>query len=87
MKWFKGSFDNFNIVATYNLIYNAGLMAESGIGYVVGLDKLINTTNNTNLTFRPLYPNLESKLNIVWKKSQIFSPAAKLFLEKLQEKY
>ena len=87
MKWFKGSFDNFNIVATYNLIYNAGLMAESGIGYVVGLDKLINTTNNTNLTFRPLYPSLESKLNIVWKKSQIFSPAAKLFLEKLQEKY
>lgn len=87
MKWFKGSFDNFNIVATYNLIYNAGLMAESGIGYVVGLDKLINTTNNTNLTFRPLYPSLESKLNIVWKKSQIFTLAAKLFLEKLQEKY
>ena len=86
MKWFKGSFDNFNIAATYNLIYNAGLMAESGVGYVVGLDNLLNTMNNSNLTFRPLYPTLESALNIVWKKGQIFSPASKVFLEKLKDR-
>ena len=87
MKWFKGGFEDFNIVGTYNLIYNAGLMAESGIGYVVGLDKLLNTMNNSNLTFRPLYPTLESGLNIVWKKGQIFSEPAKIFLEKLKEKF
>ena len=86
MKWFKGSFDKFNIAATYNLIYNAGLMAESGVGYVVGLDNLLNTMNNSNLTFRPLYPTLESALNIVWKKGQIFSPASKVFLEKLKDR-
>ena len=87
MKWFKGGFEDFNIVGTYNLIYNAGLMAESGIGYVVGLDKLLNTMNNSNLTFRPLYPTLESGLNIVWKKGQIFSKPAIIFLEKLKEKF
>ena len=87
MKWFNGGFGDFNIVATYNLIYNAGLMAESGIGYVVGLDKLLNTMNNSNLTFRPLHPTLESGLNIVWKKGQIFSKPAKVFLEKLKEKF
>ena len=87
MKWFKGGFEDFNIVGTYNLIYNAGLMAESGIGYVVGLDKLLNTMNNSNLIFRPLYPTLESGLNIVWKKGQIFSKPAKIFLEKLKEKF
>ena len=87
MKWFKGGFENFNIVGTYNLIYNAGLMAESGIGYVVGLDKLLNTMNNSNLTFRPLYPVLESGLNIVWKKGQIFSKPSKVFLEKLKERF
>ena len=87
MKWFKGGFENFNIVGTYNLIYNAGLMAESGIGYVVGLDKLLNTMNNSNLTFRPLCPVLESGLNIVWKKGQIFSKPSKVFLEKLKERF
>ena len=87
MKWFNGGFENFNIVGTYNLIYNAGLMAESGIGYVVGLDKLLNTMNNSNLTFRPLCPVLESGLNIVWKKGQIFSKPSKVFLEKLKERF
>lgn len=87
LEWFEGQFDNLNIVAKYNLIYNAGLMVESGIGYALGLDGLINTTSNSNLTFRPLNPQLESGLKIVWKKSQIFSPAAKLFLEKLNEKF
>ena len=87
IKWFKSSFEDFNIVGTYNLIYNAGLMAESGIGYVVGLDKLLNTMNNSNLTFRPLYPTLESGLNIVWKKEQIFSKPAKIFLEKIKERF
>ena len=86
-KWFKNDFEKLNITATYNLIYNAGLMAESGIGYVIGLDKLLNTMNNSNLTFRPLYPTLESGLNIVWKKGQIFSKPAKLFLEKLKERF
>ena len=87
MKWFNGGFEDFNIVGTYNLIYNAGLMAESGIGYVVGLDKLLNTMNNSNLTFRSLCPVLESGLNIVWKKGQIFSKPSKVFLEKLKERF
>ena len=86
-KWFNGNFGNLNVVATYNLIYNAGLMAESDIGYVIGLDKLLNTMNNSNLTFKPLYPQLESGLNIVWKKNQIFSSSAKVFLEKIKESF
>lgn len=87
LEWFEGEFDNLNIVAKYNLIYNAGLMVESGIGYALGLDGLVNTTYNSNLTFRPLSPTLESGLKIVWKKSQVFSPAAKLFLEKMQKEF
>ena len=62
-------------------------MVNSNIGYALTLDKLTNITESSNLTFRPLSPKLESNLNIVWKKSQLFSPAAKLFLEKLKEKF
>lgn len=87
LEWFKGEFENLNFVAKYNLIYNAGLMVESGIGYALGLDGLINTGPGSDLTFRPLSPRLESGLKIVWKKSQFFSPAAKLFLEKMKENF
>lgn len=86
LEWFKNDFDKLNIVATYNLIYNASVMVKEGIGYVIGFDKLINTSNSS-LCFIPLKPKLESGLNIVWKKEQIFSPAGKIFLDKLYKNF
>lgn len=83
--WFGDNLKKLNIVATYNLIYNASLMVEAGIGYAIGLDKLVNISNESSLCFRPLSPKLESGLDIVWKKNQIFSPAAKYFLEKIKK--
>ena len=66
--WFRKNTDELNIVATYNLLYNASILVEEGVGYAVGLDKLINTSGNSNLCFRPLYPELVSHLDIAWKK-------------------
>ena len=76
-----------NIVATYNLLFNASLMTEEGLGYAIGLDKIINTSGNTNLTFRPLIPQLEIGMNFVWKKYQIFSKAAEIFLLKILDAF
>ena len=86
-KWFQGKFETFNIVATYNLIYNAALLVKSGIGYAVTLDKLANTSSESELCFRPFEPKLEAKLDIVWNKFQVHSAAANLFLQKLQDKF
>lgn len=86
-KWFGGKTENLNIVATYNLIYNGALMVEEGTGYAVALDNLINTQEHGSLCFRPFEPRLESGLDIVWKKSQVFSKAAEVFLEKVQKKF
>lgn len=83
--WFREDFKNLNIICTYNLIYNASLMVDEGLGYALCLDKLINTTGNSSLTFRPLEPRLEAHLYIIWKKSQVFSRSGELFLKKLQD--
>lgn len=77
--WFGEDFDKLNVVTTYNLAYNASIMVEEGIGYGLVLDKIVNTSSDSNLCFRPLEPKLESGLNIVWKKHQVFSAAADLF--------
>ena len=87
LDWFSGKYDELNIAATYNLVYNAAIMVKAGIGVAVTLDKLIDTSNESELCFRPLSPKLESGLDIVWKKYQIFSPAAKMFLDKLKESF
>ena len=83
-RWLRKEPAELHTVATYNLIYNASLMVDEGMGYAFTLDKLVNTTGS-HLCFRPLQPRLELGMYLVWKKSQIFSKAAELFLERLQE--
>lgn len=78
--WFKLPEEKLNVVATYNLLYNASLLVEEGVGYALCLDKIINTSN-CNLCFKPLYPKLEVSMSIVWKKHQVFSKASNKFLD------
>ena len=82
--WFGKDYEKLNVVATYNLIYNASLMVQEGMGYAVGLDKLINTSGDSELRFIPFAPALTSELYIAWKKYTVFSNAAEFFLRKLK---
>lgn len=84
-EWFQKSDEELNIVATGNLLYNMSLLVEQGLGYAVSLDKIINTTGNSDLCFRPLYPQLISHLDIAWKKYQVFPKCAEIFLKRLRE--
>ena len=86
-QWFGEDFDRLNIVTTFNLVYNAAIMVEAGVGYAVTIDKLVNTAESSTLCFRPLEPKLDSGLNLIWKKYQVFSSAAELFLERLQDAF
>ena len=70
-----------NVTATYNLLFNASLLVEEGLGYAIGYDKIINTSKGSPLCFRPLAPQLKSPMHIVWKKYQMFSKPAEKFLE------
>ena len=83
-RWLGREPEQLHTVATYNLIYNASLMVDEGMGYAFTLDKLVNT-RGSQLCFRTLEPKLELGMYLVWKKSQIFSKAAELFLERLRE--
>ena len=44
------------ITGTYNLLFNASLMVEEGIGYALAYDHIIATGPDAPLTFRPLSP-------------------------------
>jgi len=85
--WLKKDYDKLNIVATYNLVYNASLMVEEGLGYALCLDKLVNTSEGSRLCFRPLKPKMDAHLDIVWKKYQVFSGAADRFLKNVQDAF
>lgn len=86
-EWFGEGFDKLDIVTTFNLVYNAAIMVEAGVGYAITIDKIANTTESSSLCFRPLEPQLDSGLNVIWKKDQVFSAAAALFFKKLREHF
>lgn len=84
-QWMKSDYGKLKVAANYNLIYNAALMVEEGVGYAFCLDKLVNTGGESKLCFRPLEPRLRANLDLVWKKHRVLSRAAQAFLEALKE--
>ncbi len=86
-KFFREKVDALHVVATFNLIYNATVLVREGLGYALSFDKLADTGTDSELCFRPLSPSLTSRMYVVWKKYQLFSPAAQLLIEELKERY
>lgn len=86
-RWFGEDYHRLNVVTTFNLLFNASIMVEAGMGYALTIGRLADTSAESVLCFRPLEPKLEAGLCLVWKKYQVFSDAAEMFLEKLQTEF
>ena len=80
-----GGVSSLNVIATYNLVYNASLLVEDGLGYAICFDKLINTTGDSRLCMRPLIPKRKNVGYLIWKKYQVFSPAVQMFIDRIRE--
>ncbi len=79
--WYGSDYDKLNIIATYNLIYNAAIMVEEGLGNAITIDKLVSQNEDRRVCFRPFYPELLTGTVLVWKKHQVFSTATTRFIE------
>lgn len=83
--WLGKNLSELNVAATYNLLFNASLMVDEGLGHAFALNKIINTIGNGNLCFIPCEPTLSIGMSLIWKKYQVFPKAAKKFLEEFQK--
>lgn len=83
-EWLQKNYDRLTVIATYDLIFNASILVKEGLGYALGLDKLINTGEESPLCFRPVYPAISSPLRLIWRKDHQFSHAASLYLDKVK---
>ena len=71
------------VAATYNLLYNASLMVEDGIGVAISFDGLVDTSESSSLCFRPLYPEISVSPSLIWKRHQKLSIISQLFIKQL----
>ncbi|MCM1284226.1 MAG: LysR family transcriptional regulator [Muribaculaceae bacterium] len=86
-RWCGEKADNLILSGTLNLVYNGSVFVKEGLGYMLSFDKLSNTGSDSDLCFRPLEPPLETKMYIIWKKYQLFSPIADLLLKAIREHF
>jgi len=84
--WFGEGRAAVDIAATYNLAYNGAVMTKAGIGYAVVLDRLIDTGESSELTFRPLSDAPGAGMYVIWRKHQTFTPVSRLLIEELEKR-
>ncbi len=84
-QWVGVDPDRLNVVATFNLIYNARLMMEAGMGCIFGVNGLMPVGPEDNAVFLPLDPVMRDQTCLVWRKDRTMSPAAALFLEEVEK--
>ena len=82
--WLGKNVNELNVISTYNLLYNAALMVEEGLGCAIALDGITDKTND-KLTFRPFEPQMRADLYFAWKKYAVLSKPAELFLNQLKK--
>ena len=84
--WFGDRLGHLDIVATFNLFYNAAILAHERVGYVLTLEGVVPTGEDTGMTTRPLEPPAVSPVDIAWKHGQPLSVPAAKFLGFLRER-
>ncbi len=82
-RWAGNQVDTLDLIGTTNLFYNGAVFVRNGLGNLLTFEGLINTSASAGLTFIPLAPQLTTKMYIVWKKYQSFTPIADHFIDKL----
>lgn len=85
MAWFGNKRSGLNVVATYDLAYNASRFVKAGFGYAVTLDGIVDAGSNSGLAFRPLDPPLEAELFLVWRRSHRLSRASRAFIDEVRK--
>lgn len=83
-RWCGGELERLSFRGTFRLAYNASIFAREGLGYLLTLDHLIDTSPESGLVFRPLVPALESPLFLIWQKNQVSTPIASAFLDEMR---
>ncbi|WP_195420927.1 LysR family transcriptional regulator [Faecalicatena contorta] len=84
-RWCGEKIDQLNIMATFNLTNNGAVFVREGLGIALTFDRIIEITPDSKLCFRPISPALHTKMYVIWKKYQVFTPAAQLLLDELKQ--
>ena len=85
--WAKEQFARLHLEGSFRLSYNGAMFAREGLGILLTLNDLVDTSPGSGLVFRPLTPRLEMKMYLIWNRYQSFTPIAERFLRQLRASF
>ncbi len=83
--WLGCPFGKLETVVSYNLIYNAAVLVEAGVGAAICIDGMIPQEFAGRVVFRPFSPTLASDVYLAWRKNAPLSPAAAALVEAIRK--
>ncbi len=83
-RWCGEKAEQLNVIANFNLANNSFVFVREGLGLGLGFEKIIEVNEKSDIIFRPLDPPLYTKMCVIWKKYQIFTPVAELLLKEIK---
>lgn len=85
--WAKTDLDKLHVTATYNVIHGTPIsFVKNDMGYFLTTRDLFAPELDSSVVFKPLEPALKIQYNLVWKRKNIFSNAARVFLDDVKKK-
>ena len=85
--WAKDRFSELQLEGSFRLSYNGSMFAREGLGILLTLNDLIDTSPKSGMVFRPLEPRLEMNMYLIWNKYQSFTPIAEKFLDQIRTSF
>lgn len=85
--WAGERFGDLRLEGSFRLAYNASMFVKEGLGYQLSFRHLVDVSKTSGLTFRPLFPKLETKLYLIWNRYQAFTPMAERFLAQIKTSF
>ena len=86
-QWAGDHFEELRLEGSFRLSYNASVFAREGLGLLLTFDRLVDTSPESGLVFRPLEPTVEVTLYLAWGKRQLMTPIAKRFVEQARSSF
>ena len=74
-----------NIMATNNLPSNAYELLKAGNYYMLGIEGIVNSFHDPELTFIPFSPHKETGHVLAWRKNTVVTPVMEKFLQEFAD--
>lgn len=83
-RWCGDRQEQLTLEGSFRLSYNGSVFVKEGLGYLLTFDHLIDTSADSGLVFRPLFPQLKNEMYLLWRRHQVFTPITQRFIAHLQ---